>query len=185
MAPRRRSVRAASALLVIASAIALLVADCTSNKASPTTTTTVRSTTTVTPTTAPSGKLTPFDAIEVGNCFDQLPAPAQQPYAVLVIPCAERHLYEVFALATYADPEVPAKGTIYPGDLVVANRADQQCLAGFEEFIGIEWPASDYELQSWWPTEESWTTKNDRHIVCAVTKFDGAHTTGTARGSKK
>lgn len=187
MGPRRRPGGAASALLALGTATALLVSACNGGNASTATTTTApRSTTTaVTTTTSPFGVLTPYDAIKVGDCFDQLPVPQQQPYAALVIPCAEMHLYEVFSLATYADPEVPAKGSTYPGDLVVANRADQQCLSGFETFIGIEWPASDYELQSWWPTQESWTAKNDRHIVCAVSKFDGSRTRGSAKGSKK
>ena len=73
-------------------------------------------------------------------------------------------------------------GAAYPGDLVVANAANEQCVAGFQAFIGVEWAASHYEIQTWWPTQESWNAKNDRNIVCAVYKVDGGHTRGSAKG---
>ena len=120
-------------------------------------------TTVATPTTSPFGVLKPIDALAIGQCFDELPEPRQQPYAVLVIPCEELHTYEVFDQKKYtAAGKTVVAGTAYPGDL--------------------EWAASHYEEHSWWPTQESWTAKNDRNIICAVTRVGGVHTKGSARG---
>ena len=175
--------RSLSIAILLGFGIAVTAAGCTKSTASPTTTKPRVTTTAVTPTTSPFGVLKQIDGLVIGQCFDQLPEPRQQPYAVLVIPCTELHTYEVFDQKKYtAAGKAIAAGTAYPGDLVISNDADEQCIAGFQAFIGVEWAASHYEVQTWWPTQESWTAKNDRNIVCAVTKVGGAHTKGSARG---
>ncbi|MFN8051894.1 MAG: septum formation family protein [Acidimicrobiales bacterium] len=139
----------------------------------------------VTTTTALSGVLTPTEAVLAGQCLNELPDPAQQPFAVMVVPCEESHTYEVYA-QTKIDMGTPTpNGTAYPGALAVANAAEAQCFAGFTAFMGIQWEASDYDIQTWWPSESSWSTKRDRSILCAVYRVTGGRTKGSVRGSAK
>ena len=49
--------------------------------------------------------------------------------------------------------------------------------------MGNEWTKSDYDIQSWWPSPDSWT-KNDRMVACAVYRFDGDATKGSVRGAR-
>jgi hypothetical protein len=170
-------------VVVLGTGVGAIATGCARSSGSPTTTRVRVTTTVATPTTSPFGVLKPIDALAIGQCFDELPEPRQQPYAVLVIPCEELHTYEVFDQKKYtAAGKTVVAGTAYPGDLVISNDADDQCIAGFQAFIGVEWAASHYEEHSWWPTQESWTAKNDRNIICAVTRVGGVHTKGSARG---
>jgi Septum formation len=170
----------AAATLVVA---VLATAGCggSDDEASSTTTTSAD----VTTTTALGGVATPTEAVLAGQCLNELPDPAQQPYAVLVVPCEESHTYEVYA-QTKIDmgPDAPA-GNQYPGALAVANAAEAQCVAGFSAFMGIQWEASDYDIQTWWPSESSWANKRDRSILCGVYRVTGGTTKGSVRGTAK
>jgi hypothetical protein len=139
-----------------------------------------------TTTTIPDGTATPYASILEGQCFDQLPSTDQQPFAALVIPCERRHLYEVYATYLYTDDaghKVPFADA-YPGENVVRTRAEALCYAAFQPWMGTEWTKSAYDIQSWWPSADSWT-KHDRAVLCAVDRYDGKHTTGSVRGAKE
>ena len=128
------------------------------------------------------GTLTPTSAIVAGQCFDPLPDTKQQPYAVLVIPCVNAHTYEAFAAEKYQTGATSAAAA-YPGALVVANNSENQCFAKFAAFMGIQWEASDYDIQTWWPSVGSWTDKRDRSVLCAVYRVTGGRTKGSVAGS--
>lgn len=148
-----------------------------------------RSTTTgVTTTTTPplTGTLTPTEAVIAGQCLDPVPDPQQQTYAVLVIPCEESHTFEVYAQAKLdLGATDTAIGAPYPGALAVANGAEAQCVSVFEQFMGVKWEESDYDIQTWWPSEQSWSSKKDRTVLCAVYRVTGGKTKGSVRGSGK
>jgi hypothetical protein len=144
------------------------------------TTTTAATTTTL----VPPGLLAPIDQVLPGQCFDQLPDQGQRPFAVLAIPCERRHHFEIFHRFTYRDGNGRAvpKGYAYPGETTVRTAAEQGCFAEFAGWIGTSWTRSDYDIESWWPTADSWT-KHDRTITCAAYRFDGKPTTGSVRGT--
>lgn len=177
---RRRAT--ATALLCATAAVGLI--GCSSSdddRSAPTTTADDGATTT----TALVGALTPTEAVIAGQCLDPLPDPKQQTYAVLVVPCEDAHTYEVFAQAKLESDADSRPGAPYPGGLAVANAAEAQCLTAFEPFMGIKWEESDYDIQTWWPSEQSWTTKRDRTVLCAVYRVTGGRTKGSARASKQ
>ena len=160
---RRRSIRVA---ILIGLSIGATAMSCTKSTASPSSKATRSTTSAVTPTTSPFGVLKPIDGVVIGQCFDQLPEPKQQPYAVLVIPCTELHTYEAFDQKKYtnAGKAVPS-GAAYPGDLVVSNDADEQCIAGFKAFIGVDWAASGDGTQAITAANAA-STKSD-FLICA------------------
>jgi len=143
--------------------------------------------TSTTPTTAALvGALTPTENILAGQCLDPLPDPQQQTFAALVIPCEDPHTYEVYAQAKIdlgATPTGSSAG--YPGALAVANGAEAQCVGVFDQFMGVKWEESEYDIQTWWPSEQSWVTKKDRTILCAVYRVTGGKTKGSVRGSEQ
>lgn len=143
-------------------------------------------TTTAAATTVPmTGTLTALSEVLPGQCFDELPDPTQQPFAVLVIPCEEPHTFEIYAQTRLELGDAAPAGGAYPGELAVANAAESQCIAGFTPFMGSQWEASVYDVQAWWPSEQSWSEDRDRSIVCAVFRVTGGRTKGSVRGSAK
>ncbi len=170
-------------VVACAAVAAVLLAGCTGSKDAddegdaPAATTTSTSTPLV-------GTLTPTEAVIAGQCLDDVPDPAQQTYAVMVIPCEDPHTYEVYAQAKLDLGATPTQnGAPYPGALAVANGAESQCVGAFPQFMGVKWEESEYDIQSWWPSEQSWATKKDRTILCAVYRVTGGKTKGTVRGS--
>ena len=62
------------------------------------------------------------------------------------------------------------KGGGYPGTNVVQDWAEQSCYAAFEEFVGVEWTASSFDIETWWPSAESWGQK-DRKVICVSQSY--------------
>ncbi len=145
------------------------------------TTTTVPATTTI-----PQGSPTPFAQILEGQCFDQLPSTDQRPFAALVIPCERLHTFEVYDQFIYTDDagKKVAASVAYPGENIVRTRAESLCYSAFQPWMGKEWTKSNYDIKSWWPSPDSWTQR-DRQVLCAVYRYDGKHTKGSVRGTKK
>ncbi len=145
-------------------------------------TTSVATTTTL----VPPGLLSPIDQVLPGQCFDQLPDEAQRPYAVLAIPCEQSHHFEIFQRFPFRDADGKAvpKGYAYPGETTVRTHAETGCYDAFAGWMGTEWTKSDYDIQSWWPSAESWA-KHDRITTCAVFRFDGDPTKGSVRGTEQ
>jgi hypothetical protein len=151
--------------------------------AASTTTTTVRATTT---TLIPPGSPTPVDEVLPGQCFNQLPDPAQRAFAVLEIGCEVAHTYQVFDRLTYQGTDgKPASSKVpYPGEADVRAGAEQRCYDSFKPWMGIAWTKSTYDIATWWPTIASWS-KSDRSITCAVFKINGKSTVGSVADAKK
>jgi hypothetical protein len=148
-----------------------------------TTTTTAPGPTT---TTIPPGTPTAFAAILPGQCFDKVPSPDQQPYAAMLIPCEQPHHYELYAQLTYTDA-AGKKANLsipYPGETAVRTRAEALCFAEFEPWIGTSWTKSDFDIEVWWPSADSWAAR-DRSVLCATYRYDGERVSGSARASGK
>lgn len=145
------------------------------------TTTTAPTTTT---TLVPRGDLVPYEQLLPGQCFDRLPSPDQRRFAVLVIPCEEPHTHELYDQLEWTDAEGDRANLSvdFPGDTEVRRRAEELCLERFEAWIGTAWTASEYDIETFRPSEESWAG-GDRAVLCSAYRFDGAPTEGSVRGS--
>lgn len=109
-----------------------------------------------------------FD-VELGDCVGDF-SDADEVTSVTVVPCADEHGQEVFAITEIADGE-------FPGDDTFSAQAEKDCVAQFGEFVGVAWDASELDYTWLQPTEESWE-QGDRELVCLV--FDPA---GPVEGS--
>lgn len=154
-----------------------------SDRAASTTTTTTKVTTTMAPALPAGATAAGLRDLQTAQCFD-LPKddPGALDRAVWVLPCTDPHTHEVTEVIPYGGPVV--KGGGYPGTAVVQDWAEQACFARFEAFVGKPWTTSSFEIQTWWPSEESWG-RSDRKVICTVFPSDGSHTTGSARAAKR
>lgn len=165
--------------VVLSAALGACSGDSSSRPA--TTTTTIETTTTA---GLPAGATASgLRDLEPGQCFDLPKGDVDAAdRAVWLVTCSDPHTHEVADVVTYAGPAV--KGGSYPGTAVVQDWAEQACYERFEPFVGRPWTTSSFEIQTWWPSEESWG-RSDRKVICTVFPSDGSHTTGTARGTAR
>jgi hypothetical protein len=104
------------------------------------------------------GETIVFD-ISVGECLNDA-AETGDVSTVPVVDCDKPHDSEVYAVIVMDDAE-------YPGDQAVVRRADEECRAEFESFIGVPAAESRYMFNALYPTENSWNG-GDREILCRV-----------------
>jgi serine/threonine protein kinase len=165
----------------------------------PTTTTTLQPTTTQPPTTTQTSETEPVESaadlaseapepppggesidpftVELGHCVgDQIPTEVE---SLWVVPCDEPHLYEVYHVFD-VEPEVPD----YPGDIIVSTKAYDGCLDTFDEFVGLAFARSVYDVLTKWPSAINWQLHGDRKVVCMLYNLDGSPKTGTARDTE-
>ena len=170
---------AALVVLVVSAAVAAGCSDG-GDETGDETTTTVEATTTTFALPAGAEPVGLRD-LEVGQCFE-LPRddPGAEDRAVWSVDCGSPHTHEVFSVLAY-EGDVP-KGGGYPGTTVVQDWAEQSCYAGFEAFVGTPWTESDFDIETWWPSEESWG-RRDRTVICTVYASSGGRSTGSARAT--
>lgn len=181
-APAPRRVRPTRTVLVAAllasAALALGACGSGSSSTSSSTTSERETTTTTDPDAPPEGAVAKgLNSLQVGQCF--LPVTgndAAEDRAVWVVECSDPHLFELYARLRYTGPGAASGG--FPGSTTVQNWAEQKCFDEFEGFVGVPWTRSDLEIQTWWPSLQSWG-KPDRTVLCAVTPADGGLTTGS------
>lgn len=82
--------------------------------------------------------------------------------SVTVVPCAESHRYEVYAVDhdAYSDLETF-------NSTVVDGRADAHCLDTFSSYTGDLWDESEFYFTALIPTAESWAS-GDRGLSCVL-----------------
>lgn len=180
-APLRAPVRVAL-IGVAAIVIAIGASACSSDDTAATTTTTTEATTTTVAGPPAGATEQGLRSLEVGQCFD-LPKddPQAEDRAVWVVNCSDPHTHEVFDVVTYDGPVL--KGGGYAGAAAVQDWAEQACYGRFEAFVGVPWTRSSLEIETWWPSQESWG-RSDRSVICTVFPETGGNATGTQRGSK-
>lgn len=114
------------------------------------------------------------DGITVGQCFVAMPpSPAAD---VAPVSCDRTHRYEV-----YYRYQFPAGDFL--GETTVRSQAEQQCLAAFEPFVGLNYVDSIYAYDALAPSQEEWDRADGRAAVCLLSRFDGSERVGTARGT--
>lgn len=71
----------------------------------------------------------------------------------------------------------------FPGADAINAAAQEGCLAGFEDFIGLSYEESVLELQWIPPNEDTWGPANDRQVLCVAFLTDGTTTTESWEGA--
>jgi len=158
------------------------VVGCSSDEPTTSSTTTTEATTTTAAGPPAGATEAGLRGLEVGTCF-VLPEdddPEAQDRAVWVIDCANPHTHEVYDVVDYDGPVL--KGGGYAGVDAVQDWAEQACFGRFEAFVGIPWTRSTLEIETWWPSEESWG-RGDRTVICTVFPETGGSATGSRRGT--
>ncbi len=120
------------------------------------------------------GSMSVFD-LRTGDCFDE-PAGNQVSH-LMVMPCAEPHDNETFAIFELDDGD-------YPGVGAVDGIAEEECLAAFADFVGIEYADSELAVSTFTPTADSWKD-GDREVVCFLQDLAGSKLTGSMAGAQR
>ena len=105
-------------------------------------------------------------ALKVGDCMPTSDTSGEITDAD-VVPCSETHADEVFFEFELPEGDLPTEDEI-------TAEVEAQCIPAFSEFVGIDY--YDSALDFWWltPTEETWTTADDRLVQCVVYEPDPA-----------
>lgn len=112
--------------------------------------------------------------LETGDCFDAIRQteesggnPELLDYRVKS--CTDAHKFQATLVTQY--PDADAKE--YPGELVVSVYAEGVCLAAKSALNSTLNDTSSLSFNVIYPNSTSWTERNDRQIVCAVTSATG------------
>ena len=121
-----------------------------------------------------SGDVDVFD-LEVGVCLADF-QDATELETIEASSCSEPHSDEIFASGSIPDGN-------FPGMDVVEAKAQDMCIAEFDDFVGISYEESVLDVGYLTPTEESWND-GDRDVLCTV--YDPAEEiSGSLRGAKR
>ena len=112
--------------------------------------------------------------LEVGDCFSET---ALAGTLVDLVPCAEPHEEEAYAVSLLPDGD-------FPGDAVVDAESQRRCEAAFAGYVGLPRDETALEYSSHGPSRESWDLDADRKVVCTVYDPGTAATSGSLRGSQ-
>lgn len=117
------------------------------------------------------GELSAF-SVQVGDCLGGEAIGEVSSFDG--VPCDQPHDSEVFLTFDVADGD-------FPSDAVLNERAQTDCLAAFEPFVGLSFEESIYGISWLVPTVQTWDQADDREIVCLINNFDGTKKSGTAK----
>jgi hypothetical protein len=106
----------------------------------------------------------PATSLQAGDCFDV-------PSTITVSevqhhPCSEPHDGEALLVANYP----AAAGAPYPASADFQSWVETICQPAFTAYVGkpID-EATDVDLAFMRPTQDGWTGKNDRQVICYLT----------------
>jgi hypothetical protein len=122
------------------------------------------------------GSWSVFD-LRAGDCIDAADAEGDID-SVSLVPCAEPHTQEVFAL-------VDSTESAYPGAAELALWADATCLAQLQSEFGLTL-ADGLFVSYLLPSFDGWNKDEDRTVVCVLVFPDrgavvGSYVAGDAR----
>lgn len=128
----------------------------------------------------PAGEVTASSSVDafsikVGDCTGDLGQ--DQVSAAVLIPCGQPHYWEAYASSQLT-------GDAYPGVTQVTEAADKACTTAFKAFVGVSTDSSDYSYTYFYPTEQTWTSADDREVLCFV-GLEAGGVTGTLKDAKK
>jgi hypothetical protein len=114
--------------------------------------------------------------LAVGDCLSSSDLTNGTVETAPTINCSEPHDAEVYASTTLPDGD-------YPGTTAVQSSAEDFCLPAFEDFIGMAYVDSEFDVFPLSPSEAGWTSSDDREILCVV--VSSTPVTGTLKGSAR
>jgi hypothetical protein len=115
-----------------------------------------------------------FD-LEVGECFDGPDSGTVEE--VERIDCASPHTYEIYAAIVHPG----GNNEPFPGDDAIGTFAEDECIAAFEPFVGLDYDSSELFIFYLQPTAETWQI-GDREVLCTV-YLENDTLVGTVEGS--
>jgi hypothetical protein len=119
--------------------------------------------------------------LSVGQCFDTdqfAPGSAIDLNSARVVDCGKPHQHEVYAVAT--DPSGP--GAPYPGDEEFTAFADDNCLAAFMPYTGLDYLTSRFDIANARPDADAWN-RGARQVICALHDVDFSELVGSVRAA--
>jgi len=122
-----------------------------------------------------------FDLSE-GDCWNNVPNGREEAETVHPVRCSDPHEGEVFAVVALD------LGEAWPGVDVVTSQAEADCVQRFQAFVGVTYDRSVLDLYYFGPTEETWTERDARAVVCVVvdpTAPDDGRVTGSLQGAAR
>lgn len=112
-------------------------------------------------------------ALQVGDCLAEEAVGEIQ--SVPVVPCSDVHDTELFH-------SFDLVGDDFPGVEAIQEAVADECLPAFEEFIGVAYADSAWDISTIAPTQETWDAIDDREVLCGVFPLTDEDTTGSAKG---
>ena len=123
----------------------------------------------------------PTAPFAVGDCVD---GPAESTATQTTLgdfvlgTCDGPHTAEVFSIFSIPAAEQEP----FPGQEAIVSYSEPACVADFEEYVGLAYSASIFEIKHFTPIEATWEL-GDREVVCMLTAPGGAPLDESARGS--
>ncbi len=99
-----------------------------------------------------------------GDCFDR--PEALEISDVKTFDCDEPHDFEVFAIVTHPPGS-------YPGSDGLFEWSDENCLAEFEDYVGLAFAESAIYMNYFIPSEDGWAD-GDREVICLLMEWTAA-----------
>ena len=128
--------------------------------------------------------LNPFD-LQLGQCFNEGSwyddERERRIELTASIDCEQPHQSEIFFEAEFPAPN----GAPFPGEIKMTEWSTELCYGAFEQFVGLEYELSRYEIGFIQPTEATFEHEVGRHRRVACVLFDegGEELVGTARAT--
>lgn len=136
------------------------------------------------PPIVPGAPLNPFD-LRAGMCFNEGSwfdeVLERRVELTASVACTEEHEREVYFEAEFPAPA----GAPFPGDTKMAEWSTELCYNAFEDFVGVEYERSAFEIDFIQPTEATFEHEIGRHrrVTCLLFDLSGEPKVGTARNS--
>lgn len=118
-------------------------------------------------------------SLEMGDCFNS--SAEDEVGHVEAIPCSEPHDSEVFAVTGYPEGDDDS----YPGENSLKDYSETYCVDEFSGYVGISLWDSRLDISFLYPTRNSWTTADDREIVCHLRDSEGEKLNRSMQGSQE
>jgi hypothetical protein len=153
---------------------------------STTSTTTTEPGGSTTTTTLPPGEATGVrsEELDVEDCFSPVDDGLYVD-RVGVTDCDEPHDMEVYAQFELDGESLPGgEGGDYPGGNELTWAAQDECRERFEDYVGIDYFESDFDLTVITPSFSTWDL-GDRLATCVLIDPDGDPLTSSAKGAAR
>lgn len=127
------------------------------------------------PSSIEGAEMTPFDALEVGDCLPLVVYGEDEMVSELpVVPCEQPHTDEVFFI-------YDVDGGEFPGDDALTETSWNGCYDAFQAYVGTSYEAPELDFYNYQPTKGSWVREGDRTVQCILFSYEDV--TGTLQGS--